>query len=78
MKVPCAREEEGMVGGEGGGRGGVRPKLGRFGYGEGIKIFNYGFHKYLTPIIANIKNFVVVNFFDICRLYRVEGDCPSL
>ena len=47
----------------------IRPNLHGFGWGEVIIIFNYGCHKWMTLVIASIKYFVVVNFFDICLLY---------
>ena len=48
---------------------GIRFNLERFEWGEGIIIFNYGCHKWMALIIAGIKYFFVVNFFDI-YLYR--------
>ena len=54
MNVHCTIEE-----------GGVRPKLDRSGWGEGVRAFNYGFNKWMTPVIASIKYFFVLSVFFI-------------
>ena len=50
MEVDCTKEE-----------GSVRPKLDRFGWGRGVRFFNYRCHKWMTPIIASIKYFLCLS-----------------